>query len=315
MPGYDIYCAAERVTDVAARLFAAGARDITADAWDTLRIEAGLPLFGVDMDYRHDPARSGHRGSRDQPDQGLLRRPGSRHPHPAPRRRPRGPPPRRVDCGCRVRAAMPPCLRPGTPLQVEGKDIGRVTSAAVVADAAAAHRARLRASRSHRAGHPAYARHGSAGRGDRRHAAAGRRAGRRSVLGPVTADRSTVVVAAAIIERDGRLLMARRLQGTHLEGLWEFPGGKIDPGESLEACLVRELAEELGVAATSSACAGRRRTTIRPSASSCTSSTARSTAIRSRCSGRSCAGSARRELASLPLPEADAGLVALLTDR
>jgi len=49
-PGFDVYCAAERVTDVAARLFASGARDITADAWDTLRIEAGLPLFGVDMD-------------------------------------------------------------------------------------------------------------------------------------------------------------------------------------------------------------------------------------------------------------------------
>ena len=57
----------------------------------------------------------------------------------------------------------------------------------------------------------------------------------------------TIVVTAAIIERDGRFLMARRLKGTHLEGLWEFPGGKIEPGESLEACIVRELAEELGV--------------------------------------------------------------------
>jgi folate-binding protein YgfZ len=58
-PGFDVYCAAERVTDVAARLFAAGAHDITADAWDTLRIEAGLPLFGVDMDTDTIPLEAG----------------------------------------------------------------------------------------------------------------------------------------------------------------------------------------------------------------------------------------------------------------
>jgi 8-oxo-dGTP diphosphatase len=60
----------------------------------------------------------------------------------------------------------------------------------------------------------------------------------------------TVVVSAAVIERGGRLLVTRRLQGTHLEGYWEFPGGKCDAGESLEACLVRELREELAVDAT-----------------------------------------------------------------
>ena len=59
VPGYDVYCAADRVTDVAARLFGAGARDITADAWDTLRIEAGLPLFGVDMDTDTIPLEAG----------------------------------------------------------------------------------------------------------------------------------------------------------------------------------------------------------------------------------------------------------------
>jgi 8-oxo-dGTP diphosphatase len=57
----------------------------------------------------------------------------------------------------------------------------------------------------------------------------------------------TVVVTAAVIERAGRLLVTRRLPGTHLEGYWEFPGGKCDAGESLEACLVRELREELAV--------------------------------------------------------------------
>ena len=58
---------------------------------------------------------------------------------------------------------------------------------------------------------------------------------------------TTIVVTAAVIERAGRLLVTRRLKGTHLEGYWEFPGGKCDGGESLEACLVRELREELAV--------------------------------------------------------------------
>ena len=61
---------------------------------------------------------------------------------------------------------------------------------------------------------------------------------------------AVVVVVAAVIEQDGRLLVTRRLKGTHLAGLWEFPGGKCDPGEPHEACLARELAEELGVGST-----------------------------------------------------------------
>jgi mutator protein MutT len=58
---------------------------------------------------------------------------------------------------------------------------------------------------------------------------------------------TTIVVTAAVVERDGRVLVTRRLKGTHLEGYWEFPGGKCDPGETLEACLRRELQEELAV--------------------------------------------------------------------
>ena len=58
-----------------------------------------------------------------------------------------------------------------------------------------------------------------------------------------------VVVTAAVIERDGRFLLTRRQKGAHLEGLWEFPGGKCDPGETLEACLQRELIEELAATA------------------------------------------------------------------
>jgi mutator protein MutT len=56
----------------------------------------------------------------------------------------------------------------------------------------------------------------------------------------------TVVVTAAVIEDGGRYFLTRRQQGVHLEGMWEFPGGKCDPGESLEDCLRRELKEELG---------------------------------------------------------------------
>jgi mutator protein MutT len=61
---------------------------------------------------------------------------------------------------------------------------------------------------------------------------------------------STLVVAAAVIERAGRFLVTRRQRGVHLEGFWEFPGGKCDVGEDLGACLRRELREELAVDAT-----------------------------------------------------------------
>ena len=57
------------------------------------------------------------------------------------------------------------------------------------------------------------------------------------------------IVAAAVIELDGRFLLTRRQKGVHLEGCWEFPGGKCLAGESLEACLARELREELAVEA------------------------------------------------------------------
>jgi mutator protein MutT len=56
-----------------------------------------------------------------------------------------------------------------------------------------------------------------------------------------------IPVMAAVIERGGRFLVTRRLEGTHLPGYWEFPGGKCNPGETHEACLARELREELGI--------------------------------------------------------------------
>ena len=61
---------------------------------------------------------------------------------------------------------------------------------------------------------------------------------------------TVLVVTAAVVERDGRFLITRRQEGVHLEGHWEFPGGKCDPGEQLDACMARELREELNVDAT-----------------------------------------------------------------
>ncbi|HZI31879.1 MAG TPA: 8-oxo-dGTP diphosphatase MutT [Candidatus Binatia bacterium] len=57
----------------------------------------------------------------------------------------------------------------------------------------------------------------------------------------------TIEVSAALIFRAGKLLITRRHTNSHLGGLWEFPGGKREPGETFETCLVREIREELGV--------------------------------------------------------------------
>ena len=57
----------------------------------------------------------------------------------------------------------------------------------------------------------------------------------------------TVEVAAAILFREGRLLITQRLPDSHLSGLWEFPGGKRKPGESIRECLEREMREELNI--------------------------------------------------------------------
>src|SRR6266478_535050 len=63
--------------------------------------------------------------------------------------------------------------------------------------------------------------------------------------GPENANR--VEVAAGLIFRDGKLLITQRYPEAHLGGLWEFPGGKREPGETFEQCLERELREELGI--------------------------------------------------------------------
>jgi len=56
-----------------------------------------------------------------------------------------------------------------------------------------------------------------------------------------------LVVAVALVDADGRVLIARRPEGKSMAGLWEFPGGKVDPGEAPEQALIRELREEIGI--------------------------------------------------------------------
>ncbi|AKT36658.1 8-oxo-dGTP diphosphatase MutT [Chondromyces crocatus] len=58
---------------------------------------------------------------------------------------------------------------------------------------------------------------------------------------------TTVLVAAAILIEDGRVLLTQRKRGAHLEGAWEFPGGKVEPGEDPRDALARELREEVGI--------------------------------------------------------------------
>ena len=64
---------------------------------------------------------------------------------------------------------------------------------------------------------------------------------------PASDTPTVLVVAVALIDVDGRVLIAQRPEGKAMAGLWEFPGGKVEPGETPEAALVRELDEELGI--------------------------------------------------------------------
>ncbi len=66
---------------------------------------------------------------------------------------------------------------------------------------------------------------------------------------PAAASRLLLVAAAALVDVDGRVLIGQRPEGKALAGLWEFPGGKVEPGETPEDALIRELDEELGITA------------------------------------------------------------------
>jgi mutator protein MutT len=127
----------------------------------------------------------------------------------------------------------------------------------------------------------------------------------------VAAD-AVIVVLAAVIEQGERFLVTRRLAGTHLSGLWEFPGGKCDAGETHEACLSRELAEELGVESL----IGEEITVVEHAYPE---RTVRLHFRRCRIAGepKGLLGQdirwvTRDELASLEFPEADKGLIKLL---
>lgn len=123
-----------------------------------------------------------------------------------------------------------------------------------------------------------------------------------------------LVVLAAVIERDGHFLLTRRLEGTHLAGTWEFPGGKCEPDESHEACLTRELVEELAV----SAIIGDEIITVEHAYPDRTVRLhfRRATLLGEPAPqlGQQMRWVAREALRSLELPEADRGLVELLAD-
>src|SRR5258708_8807948 len=72
-------------------------------------------------------------------------------------------------------------------------------------------------------------------------------ASRRTQDADATARPIVLVAAVALIDADGRVLLAQRPEGKHLAGFWEFPGGQVDAGETPEAALIRELDEELGI--------------------------------------------------------------------
>jgi mutator protein MutT len=122
-----------------------------------------------------------------------------------------------------------------------------------------------------------------------------------------------VVVVAAVIERDGAFLLTLRLEGTHLEGHWEFPGGKVHPGEAHTEALCRELREELDVVAE----VGER---VHHVTHAYPEKTVELHFYRCRLEGepKPMMGQAmqwvpRHELRELPLPDADRDLIAMLT--
>jgi mutator protein MutT len=133
-----------------------------------------------------------------------------------------------------------------------------------------------------------------------------------SDLGQGTLDPIVVLVAAAVIERDNAFLLTRRLTGTHLEGRWEFPGGKCEPGEGLDSCLLRELREELAVDAV----VGERLLRTRHAYAERTVELhflrAELTGEPMPQLGQQMRWVPRSELATLDLPEADADLIQLL---
>ena len=126
-----------------------------------------------------------------------------------------------------------------------------------------------------------------------------------------------LVSAVALIDADGRVLLTRRPEGKAMAGLWEFPGGKVEPGETPEAALIRELAEELGIDTQTSCLApltfashGYERFHLLMPIFACRKwqGTARGR------EGQALAWARPNELRSYPMPEADLPLIPILRD-
>jgi len=126
-----------------------------------------------------------------------------------------------------------------------------------------------------------------------------------------------LVVAVALVDADGRVLLAQRPPGKSLAGLWEFPGGKVEPGETPEAALIRELAEELGIDVAASCLApftfashGYERFHLLMPLYVCR----KWQGIPVACEGQVLAWVRPRRMAEYPMPPADKPLVAMLRD-
>lgn len=124
---------------------------------------------------------------------------------------------------------------------------------------------------------------------------------------------STIVVVAAVIEHDDRFLLTKRQSGVHLAGMWEFPGGKLDPGETHAAALTREIREELAADVDVGECVywtshAYPERTIDLSFYRCRLKSAPQPLL-----GQEMRWVPRTELASLGFPPADTELIELLT--
>lgn len=230
--GFSIYVPPDAHDRIVDRLRSAGARSVHPNVLEIRRIEAGLPRFGIDMDEHTIPLEAGIEQRAISFTKGCY--PGQeviiRVLH-----RGHGRVAKKL-IGLVLNDDDVPAV--GDPI-VAGEEIGRITSAVF----SPAFRAPVAL---------AYLR--------REQAVTGARVSvlheNQALAGRVTAlpfvdftGRPHITVVAAVIERGERFLVTRRGPGAHLEGYWEFPGGKCEEAESLETCLQRELGEELGVQA------------------------------------------------------------------
>ena len=122
----------------------------------------------------------------------------------------------------------------------------------------------------------------------------------------------SIIVSAAVVERDDAFLLTRRASDAHLGDRWEFPGGKVEPGETIEASLVREIREELGCGVDVGALLLTSRHAYPEVHVELHFFAATLTGVPVPQLGQAMRWVSRRDLATLRFPEADVELVALL---